>query len=274
MALTGEAATAAIRRAVAVLAFGGALVFGAASVWSFVDPVGVERVARDAIAAELQGRVDATIDGIAVPAGLDGGTLAAIAGRVAERGRVRIEATRARWRAMAPDAVEVTVALMLTPDCGCRDTPAERADAVEATLDGMFAASVAGGESIVERLEALARAGYRDVAAQLLREFRIFSATNAVVLLLLGIGVTVRRGAGVHLLPAALVVVAASAAVSYGYLFGQDWLRTIVFGDYMGLAFVAYVAVVAALLADLLFNKARITARLLEALSSAIVPPC
>ena len=48
------------------------------------------------------------------------------------------------------------------------------------------------------------------------------------------------------------------------YLFNQDWLHTIVFGDYLGWGYAAYLAVVALLLADILMNHARVSTRLVN----------
>src|SRR5256885_15548500 len=74
------------------------------------------------------------------------------------------------------------------------------------------------------------------------REFRIFTASNALVFLALTSVTARRRRAGLQLALPAIVLVTASAVTATLYLFAQDWLHTIVFGSYIGLAYMAYLA--------------------------------
>ncbi len=252
-----------IRAVVAAVGFGGGLAFAAACAWSWLDPLMVERMARAAILAEVRARVEVQVDA------LDDRGIAALAQRFAARERAEAAALRERWKRRLPEAIDLVAARMLDPDCGCRDPEADAAR-LQRGLDAWYSGGIALAEGAAARLEALIATQYQDVAANLLREYRIFTATNAFVLLMLGAAVLVKRGAGVHLLPAALLVVVASALVSHAYLFKQDWLRTIVFAEWTGLWFVAYIAGVSLLLADLVFNGARITVQVLNALFSAI----
>src|SRR5690606_25339731 len=73
---------------------------------------------------------------------------------------------------------------------------------------------------------------------------------------------------------------AAAAGVTGAlYLFQQNWLHTIVFGQYWGMTYVVYLVTVAAFLSDVVFNRARFTTRILNALlksagSSLQAVPC
>ena len=118
-----------------------------------------------------------------------------------------------------------------------------------------------------------------ETAAHLTREFRIFTATNALVFGLLILAVLLKRQAGLLLLPSAIVLLVAASITAYLYLFNQNWLHTLVFSDYVGFAYVGYLAVVFAFLCDIIFNRGRITARLLSRLLEAVgstvqVVPC
>ena len=71
----------------------------------------------------------------------------------------------------------------------------------------------------------------------------------------------------------------AASLTAYLYLFNQNWLHTIIFSDYVGMTYIAYLAVAFSFICDLLFNRARITARILSQLFSAVgsavsVAPC
>lgn len=129
-----------------------------------------------------------------------------------------------------------------------------------------------------ERLMLHIRSKYFDTIGQLHRELRIFTGANAFVFALLLVALWRKKAAGVHLLPAAMVLLAAAVGCAYLYLFQQDWLHTIVFNDYVGLGYIAYLGVAFLFLSDVLFNEARVTAevlsRLFEAVGSAAVSPC
>jgi hypothetical protein len=118
---------------------------------------------------------------------------------------------------------------------------------------------------VQERLVGLIEASYASVRHSLLREFRIFTATNALAFVLLGAVTLVRRRATLQLLLPALVLVGAVVVTGAIYVFGQDWLHTIVFGEYVGFGYTLYLAGVSALFADIVFNRARVTTRIVNA---------
>lgn len=108
------------------------------------------------------------------------------------------------------------------------------------------------------------------------REYRIFTGTNALAFLLLTVAVFIRRRAGVHFLPVGLILLLATGVTSYFYLFNQNWLHTIVFGDYVGFAYAAYLGFVFAALGDILLNRARVTTAVLDVVLApfTVVTPC
>lgn len=115
-----------------------------------------------------------------------------------------------------------------------------------------------------ERLVDLIESTYAAVARDLLREFRIFTASNVVAFVLLGFVTFRRRRAALQLLLPAVILVGAVVITSSLYLFNQDWLHTIVFGQHIGLAYITYLIGVALLLADVIFNRARMTTRVVN----------
>ena len=162
--------------------------------------------------------------------------------------------------------IAAIAAEMGIPDCECRKRHAERMQLRLGSLQQMQA-----------QLSDLIRTQYLDMANPLLRELRIFSGANALAFALLafallGVAALRRPGARLQLLPATATLLLATLATSGVYLFGQDWLHTIVFGDYMGWALLGYIALVYAWLCDLLFNRAQLTARLLSSAGGAVAP--
>lgn len=246
-----------LRILVATIGFGGALIFGSAFVASYTHPTLVERMAKEAIRAEVERRVHERV------ASLDAGWLGAAAGYLARRNAAEIAAVRDRLADSVQARVARIAAEMRDPECECRKAIAAIAQApLVRRLDLLTRAD--------ERLTALIRDRYMDVAAKLTREFRIFTAANALVLLFLGIAVLVRKNARLHLLPPALILVGSAVVVGWFYLFEQDWLHTVLFSEYVGLGYFAWLAVPALLIGDVLLNRGRVSARLLNAGSHAV----
>lgn len=245
-----------LRILVATIGFGGALLFGSAFLVSYTHPTAVEGLAANLVRAELERRVDERV------AALDAGWLGGMAALLARNAK-ESAALRRTLSESVPAKVARVAAEMRDPDCACRSaTPAA---VPEPAIWRVSLLSLAR-----ERLTALVRATYMDVSAKLMREFRVFAGANALVLLFLGIAVAVRRNARVHLLPPAVILLCSAGVVGWFYLFRQDWLHAIVFSDYVGLAYLAYLAAPALLVGDVVLNRGRMTASLLNAGAEAV----
>jgi hypothetical protein len=255
-----------MRQLIASLSVLGILLFGSGFVLSFVNPAFVESVAREVIRIEVEHRVGEKTED------LRGTKLAALAERLSGRNAAEIEELKKRLAADLPQKVAGAVAQMRNLDCECRK-------AIERGMTGILDGRVSDIGRLNERLSVFIRTKYIEVAEALTREFRIFTGANAFVFALLGLTVLVRKRATLQLaLPAAVLVVAATV-VAVLYLFNQNWLHTVLYGDYVGLWYVAYLGLAIAGLADVVFNRARVTTRvvnrLLDFVGSALqAVPC
>jgi hypothetical protein len=242
-------ALATLRRALLLLGILGAASFAAAFAWSFAQPLGTERLLRQLVQREVQQRVEARIDSVA-----EGG-IATVARRALGRNDAEIDVLQRRLREASKARVDEVVVSMLQADCDCRQRIAGYLrEARQARLDSLV--------EVRTRLVALAESAYARVSRELLHEFRIFTASNAIAFGLLAFTAWRRRSAGLQLALPALAIAGAIALAGSLYLFNQDWLHTIVFGDYLGWGYAAWLAVVASLLGDVLLNRARVSTRL------------
>ncbi|MEY4564030.1 MAG: hypothetical protein RLZZ618_3307 [Pseudomonadota bacterium] len=241
----------------------GFVFFGAALAMSLLQPTWVESVAREGIRLELERRVGARL------ASLDGGALSGIAARMSGKNAEELAELRREVAAGVPKKIASIVAQMRIPGCPCRTI----AD-VEKDVGGVFERRALELTRLNDRLERFIRTQYMDVAGSLLREFRILTGANALVFALLGSVVMFRRRAGVQLWVPAGVLLGAAVLVGGLYVFNQNWLHTILFSDYVGWGYFAYLGVVIALLADAAFNKSRVITRLLNLLGSMHLVPC
>lgn len=255
-----------VRRLALVLGALGCVVFTLALTASFVSPSFVERAAKQAIRQEVEKRVREKI-GV-----LDENFLLRQAQVLAHGQSERISQAQQALAQHLPERLSQVIAEMSDLDCECRKK-------VEAGVRGGLEGEVAGASAIREKLTVLIRTKYMETARQVVREFRIFTGTNALVFGLLAAAVLLKPRAGLHLLPSAALLLIAALVTGYLYLFNQDWLHTLVFNDFVGWGYLAYLGGAFALLADVVLNKARVTTEVLslvlDAAGSAVeVVPC
>lgn len=255
-----------VRGSVLVLGIIGSVLFGLAFIASIANPGFVERVAKDLIRHQVEKKVHEKIES------LDSNFLAQKAKRFAKGYGDHIAVAKRQLSEGLPARIAQVISEMQNLDCECRNK-------IETSVREGFEWRIASASKIQERLTTLIRTKYMETTGQLTREFRIFTGTNALVFVLLILAVKLKGQAGLHLLPAAVVLLLAASITAYLYLFNQNWLHTLVFGDYVGLAYIGFLGVVFAFLSDIFFNHGRITTellnRLLDGLGSAThIVPC
>lgn len=254
------------RLALLAISLLGVLIFGAGFGLSFLDPLLIERAARELVRIELERQVGEKIDT------LSNARIAGFAQRALQKADVDIQRTQAALREEMPRRVANVIADMLKADCECRKR-------LLGHLQRSAQERLSSLTDVREKLTGLVEAAYASVTRSLMREFRIFSASNAVAFAVLGVVTWVRRQAVLQLLLPAFVLLGAVAVTTSLYLFNQDWLHTLVFGEYVGFAYSLYLAGTALLLADVVLNRARVTTHIVNAAlnaagSAATAIPC
>lgn len=246
-----------IRHMALALGLIGSALFGLAFAVSIANPGLVEKTAKSAIRYEVEKKVREKIDAI------DGGFLAKKAAALSKGYADEIAQTQRLLAQNLPAQLARVIAEMQDLDCECRNK-------VETHIRTGMEWRITSAVAAQERLASLIRTQYLETTDQLIREFRIFTGTNALVFAFLFVAAALKRQASIHFLPASIVLLASAGMTAYLYLFNQDWLHTLVFGDYVGLAYIAYLASALALLSDIAFNRARLTTEVLSAALDAI----
>lgn len=239
-----------------VLGVAGVVLFGALFAATFA-PDSVERAGQAFIRYQVQKEVREKHGELAA-AGL-GKSL----GRLKARHEAEAKRIEAAIRDNLAARIADEIAAMCRLDCRQRETLRQSIDA------GLRIRQAETGAAI-ERLSALIQGKYLEVLDNLKRDLRIFLGSNAVLFLLVLVLSLFKPAAAVHLyLPAVLLVVSMVVSASL-YLFNQNWLFTILYNDYVGFGYLAYVAVLFAFLCDVAFNKARVTTEILNWIFEAI----
>ncbi len=245
-----------MRAFVAILSVFGVLLFGSAFVASYVNPPYVESIGREVVRIEVERRVNEKLET------LDDSRLGKLAARLSGRNAAEIDVIRQQLVAGVPAKIAAVVAQMRDPNCPCRTF-------IESAITEGFRDRLSLLARMNTRLTHLIRTRYMEAVASLMREFRIFTGANALVFALLGLTVMLRKRATYQLALPAIILVGAAAIVGYLYLFQQDWLHTIVFNDYVGLGYFAWLGVAVACLADIVLNRGRITTMIVNGVLSA-----
>jgi len=228
----------------------GALLFAFFFMLTFWRPLWVETFAADFIQSEVANEVDEHIDRL----GFEGAAakLSAVAAAIYRQNGQKIDEYRAALKARAHERIASCIALLLDLESGAR---ARIARALEAGSQ----AEIASLSAVNERLTDLIQGRYLRIVAELKHDLRIFTASNCGCFLLLLLVTFLRPEFIKQLLVPGLLLLAATLYCAYCYVFQQNWLLTIIYSDYLGFAYLAYLGVFFLFLCDVVLNYGRVT---------------
>jgi hypothetical protein len=249
------------------------ILFVALFVLTFADPHTVEKSAKGFIEWKLKNDVNKKIDAIRWP---ESQTLEKFLGNKAKALNQKADAKLTAYKQMLKNDVPAIMAGQLAKvrdlDCECRQKWKER-------LTSYITFEIATAERAKEKLADFMQAKYMGIVAKLTMDVRIFLGINALVFIFLFMASFLKPKATEHLFLPGTLLLLSTAICSYFYLFEQNWFYTILYNDYTGFGYLAYLLIVFGILCDIVFNKARITTELINALANALgsafsVAPC
>lgn len=248
----------------------GVLLFGTFLYFTYSLPQAVEDYAKDFLRAKVEEKTGAAID--ALQLNTPDNALGRIAGRMLKQKEAELERIRQDLRNRMHEKIAQVIGEMSDLSCECRRKIAAR-------LEAGYRAGLAALESERDRLQEFMQFKYMEISTELKQDIRIFLTSNLLIFLLLLVTSFLRPGAIAHLFLPGMLLFISTAVCSWFYLFEQNWLLTIIYGDYTGLALLAYIAVVFLFLCDIVFNRGRITREIINAILQAIgsalqVAPC
>lgn len=196
--------------------------------------------------------------GISLPDTLGDSALQA---RLAERFTQRSDALKTALDAK----VDVFVADILASACSL---DCERRDEIQSTVRSIITATSERYLGGAKTLQEFAKGRYDATVRGLHRDLLIVSFSNLIVFLLI-IALTLRKP---RFMPI-LVKLGALAFISvvvmiYWYVFGQDWITTLIFSAYVGWAYAVFMGILFLSLCDLAFNEGRILNAIFSALGN------
>jgi hypothetical protein len=240
-----------------LMGIAGVMVFGLVLALSYASPIQVERAGRTFIQAQIERQIEDGL-GIGREEGRDG-RVGHLAEALAERHAEEIAALRERLATGLNARIAAAVARMQDLSCECRQRMLQG-------LDAATALRISKLEHAEPQLRRVIEGRYGEIVADLLRDLRIFAATNLIAFLLLLI-LSVLKPDRVRQLfvPGVLLGVAALTSGTF-YLLGRNWFFTILYGDYVGWAYALWLLLVFGLFCDVALFRARITTRIVDAM--------
>ena len=150
--------------------------------------------------------------------------------------------------------------IQIAAEDGCLDSCAQY-EALRDLFAKHFALAGTRAEIALAYLRDWSRAAYEDRRDGLYRDVLIFLGSNIAIMLLALALAVFRSRAAPHLLPISFLLCATTVLGSIWYLFGQDWVMTILYSSYFGWSYLALLTVIFSLLLDIAFNRARLITR-------------
>jgi hypothetical protein len=244
-----------------LLGLAGVVVFATFFVLTFSTPQWVERAAADFIESRVRDSVNAGIDDLRP--GRGGSALSQLADSLYERNATQIEALKQELKVGVRERWAAALSQVRDLDCECRA-------AIARMLERGAVLRLESLEAARQELVDYIQSSYMDVVTELKRDIRIFTASNAACFLLLILISFLKPRAVRHLFVPGMLLTAATIFCSYLYVFGQNWLLTIIYGDYLGLAYLAYLGVVFLFFSDIVLNRGRVTTGVVNGIAESI----
>ncbi|WP_444926980.1 hypothetical protein ACJJI4_02835 [Microbulbifer sp. TRSA002] len=171
-----------------------------------------------------------------------------------------------------PQKIASVIASMCGYDC-------ERQKALAQSITAGYLDRLKSIKVAQHALGDLIKGKYLEIVGNLKLDLRIFLGSNFLMFLILLAVSFVKPKAIAHLFLPAVLLFVATIISSAIYTYGQDWFYTILYNDYMGFGYLAYISVIFGLLVDIALNKARVTTELINGIANTLgsalsVLPC
>ena len=171
-----------------------------------------------------------------------------------------------------PEKIASVIAEMCGYDC-------EKKKAVAQSIATGYMERIANLQVAQQKLGSIIKGKYMEIVSNLRTDLRIFLGSNSVMFLILLFLSFLKPKAISHLFLPGVFLFVSTIVASAIYMFGQDWFYTILYNDYMGFGYLAYIGVIFGFLMDVAFNKARVTTEIINGILNAIgsalsVAPC
>ena len=240
-----------------ILGFFGIILFGLLFSVTFVSPDSIEKSAKGFVKYQIEKEVKENY------AAAKESTIANKALNIAGKLGFEKEKIQSDLDNNLPEKIANVIASMCGYDC-------ERKKSLTSSITASYLDRIKNIEIAEDTLGDIIKGKYLEIVQNLKLDLRIFLGSNiSMFLVLLLISFFKPQAIAQLFLPGLLLLVATIVSSSI-YIFGQDWFYTILYNDYMGFGYLAYIALIFGFLMDIVFNKARVTTEIINFIANAI----
>lgn len=231
---------------------------------TFLSPQTIENSGKSFIAWKLQSTAKDKVNSFNLP---ETNKFEVLLGKKAKELREKTKGKLAKIKNQLTNSTPEIIAQELENlqklDCPCREAIAKN-DRQSMNLELLTL------EKAKLKLIEFTQLKYMEIVTKLTLDVRIFLGANGFIFLFLLLASFFKPKAIKHLfLPSGLILISTSIC-SYFYLFEQNWFYTIIYNNYTGYSFVAYLLIIFAILSDIAFNKARVTTEIINMILEVI----
>jgi len=237
------------------------LVYGAAFVYSFTAPQTIEKSARGFIKEQVSKKTHEKIDNIGSK--YKDNTLVKLSAKIFKNKKEQLAHYKESLKLKIDEKLANVMAKMLDLDCECRQK-------YKGIFHNLITTKIIDLKAATKKLETFMTAKYMYVVENVIKDFRIFLGSSFFVLLLMLILLYTKPQATIQIDVLASMMLVSTVLSSYLYIFKQNWFYTIIYNDFMGYAYLMYLGIIFLFLCDIIFNKARITTEIVNAILSAL----
>ncbi len=243
-----------------VLSALGAAVFLALFAYIQLAPKDFDERTRTFAVSRVEAKFDETFSAAASSDTMD--KISSIAGRFSEQLEERVEALRTSLDAGIAEFIADTLAAACRLDC-------ERRAQAEQMVREYYESTIARYGVALDRVQSLIVGEYDDVMSELRGDLKIFAGSSFVALFFALLLALFRGEAARHLIPISIALSVSTGVAVYWYIFGQDWVMTVIFSDYWGWAYAIVLGALSTMMVDIAANRARVTSHVLNTFGSA-----
>ncbi len=239
----------------------GVLLFGTAFWFTYGVPGGVEDIAKEFIKERIEEETKEKIDSISLAASES--KIGTIALKMMKGREGEIERLKVKLQEKAYDKTASIIAEMRDLSCECRN---KYAKAIKENME----LQISTLQFMNEKLMGFMKSKYMEVVDKLTQDLRIFTGSNLAMFSILLIISFMKPKAVIQLFLPGVVLTVSTLTCSYFYLFEQNWFFTIIYNDFLGFWYLAYIGGLFLWFCDIIFNKARATTKIVNAFFQAI----
>jgi len=196
-------------------------IYAFAFVYSLTSTKSIEHQARVFITSQIQKKTHQKIDSLSL-----NNKLLQLSGKVYKKEKENLAFFKKALKDKADEKLAKIVAKMQK-----RPEDSRRQSRLKAFLHNMLTISIQSLEQSTKKLENFMKSQYLHIFDKLLKDFRIFLASNLIVLLLM-LYLAFRQNS-TKLKFLTTLMTASTLLASYLYIFKQNWFFTIIFNDYL-----------------------------------------